>query len=598
LAAIIALLIGQVTMLVSRDVSWRFFSAPEINFVNGNFAMVSGTDREDTNAMMLELQRATEVIGAEYEEKYGRNPIILAIAESGGSSNSRSGSGVKSSDELGGVSIELIDADARPYSSTAFARDLENEVKRHAKVETLSFRSSFGGPGASSLEIELYGASSDVLKEASEAVQAELTRFAEISGVEDNLSYDKEELVLTLTPQGQALGFSIDQLGQVVRHRLIGIEAATYPDGRRSAAIRVELPDAEASADFVERTHLRSPTGAYMPLADLVDVERRTGFATVRRENGVRVLDITGELDAEDSDRALEVIETIEETILPQIAATYQVESRVTGLVLQEREFLDDAQFAWILTIIGIYMVLAWVFASWTRPAVVMAVIPFGLTGAIYGHYLWDVPMSMFSIIGLLGVTGIIINDSIVLVSTIDEHAKQKGIYQAIIDGASDRLRPVILTTLTTVLGLTPLLFEGSQAAEFLKPSVITMVYGLGFGMVLVLFLVPALIAIQHDLSRRRQALGRALRAKTTAVRWPITVAFGTILGWLCATLGTTAVTGALPAWLYQLAGPMADWSPMAAAFAMYLIGVGAIVLVCGSVVLRSHGRAQPAEQP
>ncbi|MEM7596603.1 MAG: efflux RND transporter permease subunit [Pseudomonadota bacterium] len=599
LAAVIALLIGQITMIISRDVSWRFFAAPEISHINGSFSMVSGTDRDDTNDMTREIQRATEVVAAQYEEKYGRNPVILAIAEAGGSPSGRGGRvSVKSPDELGGISIELIDADARPYSSSAFARDLEDEVQRHAKVETLSFRSVFGGPGRDSLEIELYGASSETLKQASEAVQAELTRFSDVTGVQDNLSYDKEELVLTLTPQGQALGFSIDELGRVVRHRLSGMEAATYPDGRRSAEIRVELPSREATADFIERTQLRAPSGVYVPLADIVNVDRRTGFATVRRENGARVLDINGQIDDGDADRAIEIIETIEDTILPQIEATYQVESRVTGLVLQEREFLSDAQFAWILTIIGIYTVLAWVFASWTRPAVVMAVIPFGLTGAIYGHYMWDVPLSMFTIIGLLGVTGIIINDSIVLVSTIDEHAKERGIYQAIVEGAADRLRPVILTTLTTVLGLTPLLFEGSQAAEFLKPSVITLVYGLGFGMVLVLMLVPALIAIQHDLSRRRTALRRALAARTGAIRWPVMVSLGAVVAWLGATLGATAVTGALPAWLYQMAGPMADWSPMAAALALYAVGVLVLITACAAMVLIAHSRAQPAGQP
>ncbi|MEL7279850.1 MAG: efflux RND transporter permease subunit [Pseudomonadota bacterium] len=598
LAAIIALLIGQITMLISRDVSWRFFNAPEISHVNGSFSMVSGTEREATNAMMREIQRATEVVAARYEEEYGRNPIILAIAESGSSGSGQGRVSVKSPDELGGISIELIDADARPYSSTRFARDLEDEVQRHGKVETLSFRSVFGGPGEDSLEIELYGASSEVLKKASEAVQAELTRFEDVTGVQDNLSYDKEELVLTLTPQGQALGFSIDELGRVLRHRLTGIEAATYPDGRRSAAIRVELPKSEATADFIERTQLRAPSGAYVPLADIVQVERRTGFATVRRENGARVVDISGQIDTGDSDRAIEIIETIEDKILPQIAATYQVETRVTGLVLQEREFLRDAQFSWILTIIGIYTVLAWVFASWTRPAVVMAVIPFGLTGAIYGHYLWDVPMSLFTIIGLLGVTGIIINDSIVLVSTIDEHAKERGIYQAIVEGAADRLRPVILTTLTTVLGLTPLLFEGSQAAEFLKPSVITLVYGLGFGMVLVLILVSALVAIQHDLSRRRHALRRALRTRASTVRWPVMVGFGAVIVWLGATLGATAVMGGMPVWLYQIAGPMADWSPMVAALALYMVGVTVIVIASAALVFIAHGRAQPAGQP
>ncbi|MEO0752017.1 MAG: efflux RND transporter permease subunit, partial [Pseudomonadota bacterium] len=599
LAAVIALLIGQITMIISRDVSWRFFAAPEISHVNGSFAMVSGTDREDTNAMMREVQRATEAVAAEYEEKYGLNPIVLAIAEAGGSTSGRSGRvNVKSPDELGGISIELIDADLRPYSSTAFARAVEAEVNRPAQIETLSFRSVFGGPGRDSLEIELYGASSEVLKQASEAVQSELTRFSDVTGVQDNLSYDKEELVLTLTPQGQALGFGMDELGQVVRHRLSGIEAATYPDGRRSAAIRVELPNGDATADFIERTQLRAPSGEYVPLADIVEVERRTGFATVRRENGARVLDISGQIDDSEADRAIEIIETIEDTILPQVEATYQVESRVTGLVLQEREFLSDAQFAWILTIIGIYTVLAWVFASWTRPAVVMAVIPFGLTGAIYGHYLWDVPLSMFTIIGLLGVTGIIINDSIVLVSTIDEHAEERGIYQAIVEGAADRLRPVVLTTLTTVLGLTPLLFEGSQAAEFLKPSVITLVYGLGFGMVLVLILVPALIAIQHDLSRRRHALRRALGARAGAVKWPVTLGLLSVVAWLGATMGITAVTGALPVWLYRIAGPLADWSPMAASLALYMIGVLALVAACAATVLIAHSRAQPEGQP
>ncbi|MEM6587507.1 MAG: efflux RND transporter permease subunit [Pseudomonadota bacterium] len=596
-ALVIALFVGQITMLVSRDVSWLFFDPPESSQVNGRFDMVTGASRQDTVAMMRELQRATNVVAAQYEEKYGRSPLVRVVAEAGGNTRPQ-GVNVKPADLLGGIAIELIDADLRPYSSTAFARDLEEEVNRLAQVESLGFRSVFGGPGEESLEIELYGASSEVLKRASEAVQEELTRFADVTGVEDNLSYDKDELVLSLTPQGEALGFSLDDLGRTVRHRLSGIEAVTYPEGRRSAAIRVELPPEEATADFIERTQLRAPNGVYVPLADIVEVDRRSGFATVRRENGARVVDIAGEMDRGDADRAIEIIETIEDEILPQISAAYQVEGRVTGLVLQERDFLDDARFAWIMTMIGIYAVLAWVFASWTRPVVVMAVIPFGLTGAIYGHYIWDVPMSMFTIIGLLGVTGIIINDSIVLVSTIDEHAETRGIHQAIQEGAADRLRPVILTTLTTVLGLTPLLFENSQAAEFLKPSVITLVYGLGFGMVLVLFLVPALVAIQHDLSRRRTALRRALRARKASVKWPVTLGLAGIVGWLGATLGATAIIGGLPSWLNAFAGPMADWSPMGASLVLYVIGAILIVMASAAAGLIAQSRAQPAGQP
>ena len=142
------------------------------------------------------------------------------------------------------------------------------------------------------------------------------------------------------------------------------------------------------------------------------------------------------------------------------------------------------------MCLIGIYLALAWVFASWARPIVVMSIIPFGLIGTLWGHYFWGINLSLFSVVGLIGMTGIIINDSIVLVSTIDEYARYRGLKPAILDAICDRLRPVLLTTLTTVLGLTPLLFETSKDAQFLKPTIVTLVYGLGFGMIIVLFLV------------------------------------------------------------------------------------------------------------
>ncbi len=593
LAGVVALLFAQVSMLITRDVDWRFFNAPELSSVTGNFMMVPGAEREDTLAMMREMQRATEELGAEYEEKYGLNPLDFVMAEIGGNAgNGMAGSDTKSPDELGGIAIELIDADLRPYSSFAFARDLENRINRHPLVEAVSFRNWLGGPGEESLKIELSGASSETLKQASEATQDALSQLSDVSGVEDNLAYDKEELVLTLTPQGQALGFSIDQLGQVVRHRLSGIEAATYPDGRRSAEIRVELPDSEGTADFVERMQLRAPSGAYVPLADIVNVERRTGFSTVRRENGIQQVNVTGDISEDDPERATEVMQIIETRILPEITADYQVEARVTGLSQQEREFLSDAQFSLILTLGGIYIVLAWVFASWSRPFVVMSIIPFGLTGAIFGHYVWDVPMSIFTVIGLLGMTGIIINDSIVLVTTIDEHAEKRGILDAVVEGAADRLRPVMLTTLTTVFGLTPLLFETSQQAQFLKPSVITLVYGLGFGMVLVLILVPALVAIQHDLSRRWQSMRRGLGSRTASVQRPMVAGLLASVAWLVATMGSTAVTGTLPGWLQVIAAGFGDVSPMGAAMVIYLIGVVVVLVLCAGAIILSRRQA------
>ncbi|MFT7594325.1 MAG: putative RND superfamily exporter protein, partial [Paracoccaceae bacterium] len=261
----------------------------------------------------------------------------------------------------------------------------------------------------------------------------------------------------------------------------------------------------------------------------------------------------------------------------------------------QENDFLSDARTGLILCLTGIYLVLAWVFSSWTRPIVVMAIIPFGLVGTIWGHNVWGVPLSMFTVVGLLGMTGIIINDSIVLVTTIDEYATERGLIPSIIDGTADRLRPVMLTTLTTVLGLTPLLFERSQQAQFLMPTVITLVYGLGVGLLLVLLVVPALIAVQRDVSRPITALRRALsgsnRGPNRGVRALMMSTGLVLLGWLGVTMGWAAVTGGLPGVALERLPMLADMVPLRAGLALFVPGAVAIVLVVYLLAALIFGR-------
>ena len=578
LAGVVVILASQVAVFIRGDVQWRFFNAPERGTITGNFAMLDTATRADSLEMMQAFQRVVEEVGDEYKERYGVHPVTFAIAEIGGNAG-RGLSGVdnKDRDLLGGISVDLIDAEERPYSAFAFVADLQDRLERHPLTETAGFRGTRSGPGGDALNVRFSGAEPDTLKAASLALQEELLAFPEVSGVEDNLTFDKEELILDLTAQGQALGFSIDELGRSLRNRLGGIEAATYPDGPRSAEIRVELPEGELTADFLERTQMRTPEGIYVPLADIVSVDRRLGFGSVRRENGVRVVSVTGDISEDNPERASLIESTLQEEILPLIAASYQVDWEMAGLAEDESTFLQDALNGLILCLAGIYLVLAWIFASWTRPLVVMAIIPFGLVGTIYGHHAWDVPLSMFTVVGLLGMTGIIINDSIVLVTTIDEHARDRGLIPSIIDGAADRLRPVLLTTLTTVLGMMPLLFETSRQAQFLKPTVITLVYGLGFGMVLVLLVVPALIAVQHDLARHVTALQRGLRAPLPAMRFGMMALSVLVLGWGAATMGWTFWTGALPE-------PIAQWGmpggPMQSALILFVAGAGAICAV------------------
>ncbi|GAA6209505.1 efflux RND transporter permease subunit [Cognatishimia sp. WU-CL00825] len=595
LAGTVLLLASQASLFITGDVKWRFFNAPEQGSVTGNFIMSADATRADSLEMMQELQRATEALGADYAARYdGVNPLAFVMAEVGGNSGRGvAGADSRTPDQLGGIAIELIDADLRPYSSFAFVGELQDLVAKHPLAETVSFRGWRSGPGGDALDVQFFGSNAETLKEASEALKDALLPYPEVSAVEDSLPFDKEEVILELTPQGQSLGFSIDTLGRVLRNRLNGVEAATYPSGPRTAVIRVELPEGELTADFLERSMMRSPDGIYVPLADLVSVDRRSGFSTVRRENGIRVVSVTGDISEDDPARAAEIEQRLQEEILPEIASIHQVEWRLAGLSEQEDSFLQDARNGLILCLAGIYLVLAWVFASWTRPMVVMAIIPFGLVGTIYGHNYHGVPLSMFTVVGLLGMTGIIINDSIVLVTTIDEYAEERGLMPSIIEGTADRLRPVMLTTLTTVLGLTPLLFERSQQAQFLKPTVITLVYGLGFGMLLVLLVVPALLATQQDIARQVTAVRRA--ARSNALKGVVLPVALISAAWLTITLGWQAVTGSIHPVLQSYLPAALTFDSTFMVFGMFAAGAAALAFlgyVIAAVAVQLRRRA------
>ncbi|CUH38427.1 Multidrug transporter MdtC [Jannaschia seosinensis] len=580
-AGAVVLFASQIALFLTGDVQWRFFNSPEQGSVTGNFAMVNGATREDTLAQMRELQRAATELGEEYAGEYGANPVAYMLAEIGGNTGRPLPSADdKEPEQLGAISLELIEADLRPYSSFQFVEALQERARQLPLTEEISFRGWRSGPGGDSLSVEFSGADAATLKSAAEALKNAAARFPEVSGLEDSLPYDRDELILDLTPQGEALGFDIDALGRVLRDRLGGIEAATFPAGPRTGAIRVELPKGEVRADFLDTLRLSSPSGGDVALSDIVTVRTQSGFATIQRENGVPVVTVSGDINQDDAARANDIRQTLSEEILPEIAAAHQVSYRLGGLAEQEREFLTDATLGLVSCLLGIYLVLAWIFSSWTRPAVIMAVIPFGLIGAIWGHWFWDVPLSMFSVVGLIGMTGIIINDSIVLVTSVDEYAQTRALRPAIVDAVCDRLRPILLTTLTTVLGLTPLLYETSSDAQFLRPTVITLSYGLGFGMFLVLILVPAILAMGADATRLAAAFRRMLRlpvrrrGRGRGVGLLGLALGAAILGWGGLTLGWTLATGA--PW-----GPFDTLVPgMAGAVALFVGGTAVLLLV------------------
>ncbi len=602
LAGLVVLLAWSATAFLRGDVLWRFFASPEQGTLSANFLMTPEASRDDTLAMMRELQRAANDLATRLQAEHGNWPIASAVAEVGGNAGRALAAGEnRDPDQLGSLTIDLINADHRPYSSFEFTSMLQDEVRQSPLLEELSFRSFGMGPGGDSLSVDLIGADAETLKAAAEALKVILAQFSQVTGLEDTLAYDKEELVLQLTPQGQALGFSTDALARELRQRLSGIEAATYPDGVRSATVRVTLPETERAADFLENTLLRSASGRYLPLGDIVRVETRQGFSSIQRENGLQLVTVSGVLDEGEPEAARDLLGQLDSTILPRLAEDYGITWRLSGLSQQEDEFLSDATMGATGCLIAIYLTLAWVFSSWLRPLVVMSVIPFGMIGVIYGHMQWNIALTMFSVVGIIGMAGIIINDSIVLVSTVDEYSRDRGLFPSIADAAADRLRPVLLTTATTVMGLGPLLFERSNDAQFLRPTVVTLAYGLGFGMFLVLLIVPSLLAAGHDFGRMARSLRRAFRMPAgqvgTGIRalpWgaaaAVLAAFGATMGWTLA-LGAA---GPLTALIWPGA---AGLLPALAVFAG-VSGAALLLVWLAAAVMMHSRRAAPPPSP
>ena len=601
LAGLVVLLAWTATSFLSGAITWRFFSSPEQGTLSANYVMTPEATRADTMAMMRELQRAADAVAGRMRDEHGTWPIASMVAEVGGNVGRGLASAAnRDSDQLGSLTIDLIDADLRPYSSFEFTAMLQEELRQSPLLEEMSFRTFGAGPGGDSLSVDLIGQDADALKEAAEALKTILGQFPQVTGLEDTLAYDKEELVLQLTPQGQALGFSTDALARDLRQRLSGIEAAVFPDGVRSASVRVSLPEGERAADFLENTLLRSAGGRYLPLGDIVHVETRQGFSSILRENGLQLVTVSGVLDEDDAEGAQAVLARLSDDILPRLAEDHGVTWRLSGLAEQENDFLTDAALGAIGCLIAIYLVLAWVFSGWLRPLVVMAVIPFGMIGVVYGHMQWGIPLTMFSVVGIIGMAGIIINDSIVLVSTVDEYSAERGLLPSIVDAAADRLRPVLLTTATTVMGLGPLLFERSNDAQFLRPTVVTLSYGLGFGMVLVLLIVPSLLAAGHDLSRMRRSLMRAFRLPGAQVGAGLRLLPWIGALWVAAvfamTLGWTLVTET-PGPLTALVLP-GTAGGMIAALGVFAVSVsaGILALWVGGMALIGVNRRKPAK--
>lgn len=504
-------------LVAGGRVGFNFFPSPEADNIFVNLETVSGTPRKQTEEVLDQLDASLAATSKRLMEEYGmEEPLVRMSLIKVGMPVSRGGGGastVASQDTVGGILIELAPSDHRPIRTDAFIAAWKEDIPALPMINLLTILPAQGGPPGRDVDVRLYGDDIQALKAASLEVQELLARYPGVSDIEDDLPWGKPETILEVTPRGRALGFTTEIVGQQVRGALEGVIAKRFPRGEEEVTVRVRYPDSETGPGLLDRLYLRSPSGVEVPLSEAVSFREDIGFASIKREDGRRQVQVAAELDKGVTNTG-QVIGALMEDGLTDIAAKHGVKTGFQGRAEEQRETFADMQLGAFLGLSGIYIILAWVFGSYSRPLAVLAVIPFGFIGAVGGHYLLGYTLTILSMIAMIGLSGIVVNDSIVLVSTIDERMKSENPMDAIINGSCDRLRAVILTSATTIGGLVPLIFETSLQAQFLIPMAITIVFGLLVATLLVLIVVPALLTIQTDFAERK-ARRKARRLRT-----------------------------------------------------------------------------------
>ncbi|MCL7971855.1 MAG: efflux RND transporter permease subunit, partial [marine benthic group bacterium] len=419
------------------------------------------------------------------------------------------------------INFKLLEAEERRnLSSVEFENAWRNAVGDLPGPRSMSFSSQVINLGAP-VQLEVSHPDTSVLNRAVAEVQDELRRLAGVFDVRNDQEIGKREVELGLKPRARTLGITLDDLARQVRAAFFGSEAVRVQRGREEVRVYVRLPKDERSnlAD-IRQYRIVTPTGAAIPLEEIADVSFGTAPSTIRRVNGRRIVTVTAEVD-----RAVitgsEATSVLTGQILPAVQERYP--ALLYGFGGEQREqsrALGGMIRGFILALFVMYALLAIPFRSYVEPLIIMAAVPFGVVGAVFGHLLFGLDLGMLSMFGIVGLSGVVINDSLVLLDFVKEQRDSgKPIREAILIGAKSRFRPILLTTLTTFLGVFPLIIERSLQAKFLVPMAVSLGIGILFATFIIMVLVPALTMLQHDVGVKlrswRGGKGRAASPTT-----------------------------------------------------------------------------------
>ena len=508
----IGMFIVSVGMMSGGRVMFSFFPTPEADIIIANFKMHSGTTRSKTEEMVKKIEGGL----IKTSKKFSTSPDLVKFSMSTiGGRTSFSGGGVpssKGSDLLGSVVVELKTADKRKIRTNQFIKEWKNNIEYVEGLDKLTIRSPSGGPPGRDLDVRFQGEKLETLKIASNELIQIARTIPGVTSLNDNLEFGVQERILSLNNKGQSLGLSISDIGEQVRSAINGIIISEFPKADEEVVVRLKLSETEKLTDMINDLRIITPLGTSFKLQEVIKINEKIPFASINRKNGFREVTISGDLFPALMNTS-QARKFLLNNGLPEIAKKYNLNYRFDGRDLEQKETFADMKIGSIIGLLLIYFILAWVFKSWTRPFSIMIMIPFAFIGAVLGHYLLGLTMSILSMFALLALAGIVVNNSIILVSTIErrfddlrdqndkDYQNNKVIDEAIIAGVVDRFRPVLLTSLTTIGGLSALLFEKSLQAQFLIPMAATIVFGLGITAFLVLVIVPSMMGISNDFS-------------------------------------------------------------------------------------------------
>ena len=511
----IAVLISTIGLLAGGFLKFEELPDTESFVVTATAQYPDGTPWPVTQAGLDRLEKALDRLNAKVKIPGGKELVqhrLRLLGEAPSGDVKRPDTGAKP--HIGMVRAVLLDAETRGISTNDIVAMWNEEINGLPGVESLKVAGDSEGGHGSPIEIWLLGPDLDTLSKAADDLQERLRRFQGVTQTTSDLSKNKNELVLRLKSEARSLGLTVDDMARQIFNGYYGLEAVRLQRGRDDVRIKVRYTAEDRTRlTDLQDLHLSLPQGGWVPLMSVADIDMQPAYTTLTRTMGARRVSVTADVDNRKANAA-EILSQIQADYLPSLPSRFPgVSVSIRGDMKENQETFDSLIVGFPLAIITIYLILATVFRSYWQPLVILATVPFGIVGAILGHLVLGYDLSLMSVFGIVALAGVVVNDAIVLISKYNE-LRDGGMppHQAMVLAGQRRFRAIVLTTISTIGGLAPLIMDRSLEAQMLIPMALSLSGGLAFATLLTLLLIPGLLMILNDLQGLYHAIKTRLR--------------------------------------------------------------------------------------